>query len=167
MSGLSANEIVLALSGECSDRRSLMRELVTKAEAPELVQALRQAETPFLRQLICDLLARLRNPVALDTLLECLVDPSSSVRVAAADAIGKIFGYVDSPPTGQRPKVFAEMVARLAEESAPSVRSTLLQSLALLGDRSVRPVLEAALNESDPRVQKQATWGTGYLESRE
>jgi periplasmic divalent cation tolerance protein len=104
-----------------------------------------------------------RDTPDFDVLVEALEDDDVKVRAVAADVLGKVFGYVETPPAEKRPAALEALLARWDREKSNDVRSTLAQTLALLGDPSVRPVLEAALDDGDPRVRRQASWGLEYL----
>lgn len=104
-----------------------------------------------------------RESPNVDLLLEALDDDAAEVRQVAADVLGKVFGYVDHPPAEKRSAAVSALLARWEREQSDAVRSTLAQTLALLGDPSVRPVLEAALDHADRRVRGQARWGLNYL----
>ena len=92
-----------------------------------------------------------------------LSDDAESVRAAAADAIGKVFGYVEQPPAHRRADVTAALLRRWRVEESDAVRSTLAQTLALVGDPSVRAALESAVDHPDRRVRGQAAWGLRHL----
>jgi HEAT repeat protein len=156
--------VVAELERSTPDRRPVMRMLEREADPRVLAEALATAEHPFTRQLLCDMLGNIRAGVAVDVLLGVLSDDDVEVRAAAADAIGKVFGYTQTPPPAEVRSAAREALLNMWEhEESGSVRSTLTQTLALLGDPSVRAILERALDDSDERVRRQASWGLEYL----
>lgn len=144
----------------------VMDQLEAVVSGRETALALTMARNADTRQSLCDLLGRLRDPDGLDALLVALRDDSVKVRAAAADAIGKVFGYVSDPPLDRRDHTLEQLIERWRVEASDAVRSTLAQTLALLGDPVVRPLLEAALDAADYRVRGQARWGLGYLDRK-
>jgi periplasmic divalent cation tolerance protein len=97
-------------------------------------------------------------------LIAALDDGDISVRAWAAQVIGKVFGYRERPPSDEDRRAAVDAVlARWEREETAEVRSTLAQTLALLGDPRARPVLETALADSSSMVRNQAAWGLRYL----
>lgn len=97
-------------------------------------------------------------------LIAALDSGDVSVRAWAAQVIGRVFGYRQSPPPAQDRRAAVEAVlARWGREETAEVRSTLAQTLALLGDARVRPILASALTDSSSMVRNQAAWGLQYL----
>jgi hypothetical protein len=162
-------DIVAILTPELSQKEAAerFRTLQRSTTGSDLASALRLAAVPRIRQVICDLLGKKRDPNTLDALVDALSDSSTSVRASAADAIGKVFGYVENPPVGHRARVVRALLDRWAGEDSDAVRSTLAQTLALVGDQSVRPVLEAALDHPDRQVRGQAAWGLRHLSGQQ
>jgi YD repeat-containing protein len=101
-------------------------------------------------------------------LIAALDEGDVSVRARSAQVIGKVFGYRESPPPDEERRTAVDAVlARWGREKTAEVRSTLAQTLALLGDPRARPVLETALTDGSPMVRNQAAWGLRYLSVRE
>jgi periplasmic divalent cation tolerance protein len=97
-------------------------------------------------------------------LIAALDEDDLSVRAWAAQVIGKVFGYRKNPPPDEDRRVAVDAVlSRWGREETAEVRSTLVQTLALLGDLRARPVLESALTDSNSMVKNQAAWGLKYL----
>lgn len=159
----NARQVIADLEVPSADRRPVIRRLVAEAPIAVLLEALDIADNEMTRVLLVDMLGRRRDPASLSSLLGMLTENSVAVRAASADAIGKIFGYVQDPPLHERGRVRAALVDAWDREGAPEVRSTLAQSLALLGDLRILPLLEAAQHDKDPRVRRQAEWGSEYL----
>lgn len=133
-----------------------------------VIAALRTARDPVSRQVLCDVLGDRKEEDSIPALLERLDDPAVGVRSSAADALGKVFGYVDvPPPPARRREALEALLVRWEVEESDDVRSTLAQTLALLGDPSVRPLLEAAADHPDRRVRGQARWGLDHLARRQ
>jgi periplasmic divalent cation tolerance protein len=97
-------------------------------------------------------------------LIAALNEDDISVRARAAQVIGKVFGYRKSPPPAKdRQAAVDAVLARWEREETAEVSSTLAQTLALLGDPRVLPVLESALTDNNSMVRNQAAWGLRYL----
>jgi periplasmic divalent cation tolerance protein len=97
-------------------------------------------------------------------LIAALAEDDLSVRARAAQVIGKVFGYRKSPPPDRDRRAAVEAVlARWEREETAEVRSTLAQTLALLGDTRARLVLESALTDTNSMVRNQAAWGLRYI----
>jgi periplasmic divalent cation tolerance protein len=97
-------------------------------------------------------------------LITALDEDDVSVRAWAAQVVGKVFGYRESPPPdGDRRAAVDAVLARWEREDTAEVRATLVQTLALLGDARARPILETALTDSNSMVRNQAAWGLRYL----
>jgi HEAT repeat protein len=142
--------------------------LVRDESLSTVIAALRAARDPVSRQVLCDVLGDRKEEPSIPALLERLDDPAPGVRSAAADALGKVFGYVDvPPPAARRREVLDALLVRWEVEGSDDVRSTLAQTLALLGDPSVRPLLEAAADHPDHKVRGQARWGLDHLARRQ
>lgn len=160
----SPQEIVSALEAPAADRRTTLREIVGNASVDSVIEALDIAVTPFTRRLLFDVLGEIRSPVSVQPILLGISDSDESVRVAAADALGKVFGYRDSPIIGEaRTRALDAVIHRWGTEESPAVLSTLAQTMALFGDPVVAPLLEGALGAADRRVRGQAEWGLAYL----
>jgi HEAT repeat protein len=150
---------------EGAEDLDLFDRLLADAPSQSLIGALRRATDPDDRRMLCDLLGFRASKAAVPVLIECLADPVSGVRGSAADALGKAFGYVAGPPPPARRKKEAldALLARWRVEESAGVRSTIAQTLGLVGDPSVRPLLEEARGDADPRVRRQAEWALDYL----
>ena len=67
-------------------------------------------------------------------LIEALDEADISVRARAAQVIGKVFGYKESPPPDEDRRAAVDAVlVRWEREETAEVRSTLAETLALLG----------------------------------
>jgi|GEM_PF-2621734 len=162
---MTPEQIVDELARNTPDRRPTMTRISNEGQPEDVAAALGvAATTPFVRMLLCDLLGQMRAATTIDALLTALSDTDSRVRAAAADAAGKVFGYVDEPlGPATRDRVRQTLEERIAVEDSDAVLSTLMQTAALLGDPSVRPLLESRLDHPDRRVRRQAAWGLDYL----
>ncbi|HWH01987.1 MAG TPA: HEAT repeat domain-containing protein [Pilimelia sp.] len=158
-----ADEIIRLLEEQESSKIRSMDLVEQKASSLALRDAYFMARMPVTRQLICDLIGRQRDSTNLHTLLHALDDCLVGVRASAADAIGKIFGYVDRPPLDRREEVLARLMVAWHAEKSDDVRSTLVQTLALLGDARVVPLLRELLGDSSARIRTQARWGLRFL----
>lgn len=133
-----------------------------------LIGALRIARTPAARRSLLDLLGFRMARSAIPDIIGFLDDPNRKVRAAAADALGKAFGYPDRPPPPDRMRDgLTALLRRWDLETRDGIRATVLRGLALVGDPSVRPLLVAAQNDPNEMVRGQAHWGLGYLDGLE
>jgi hypothetical protein len=161
---LLAADAIRMLEEDTPDRRPTMDMLRREAPIRALTAALREARRPLTRHLLCDLLGFRMARSAIPELLDALGDSDRGVRCAAADAVGKAFGYPRRPP---RPRLVAIALPVLLQqwdaESTPEVRSVLATSLGLIGDASACSRLERALNDPDKRVRDGARWALDRL----
>ena len=149
---------------EGAETLNLFDRLLATAPSSSLIGALGRATDPVDRQMLCDLLGFRKAKAAVPALIQCLADPAPGVRSASADALGKAFGYVAEPPApARRRRALEALLARWRVEESAGVRSTIAQTLGLLGDPSVRPLLETARHDLDPRVRRQAEWALEHL----
>jgi HEAT repeat protein len=163
----SPRKLVEALGAESKDRRPIMRKVASEASLQALVEAAALTDRPFVRMLICDILGSLADPNCVDSLVVHLGDEDLRVRASAADALGKAIGYTKSVIIlDDRRRALIGLLQRLFLEDAREVRSTLVQSIALMGDLTVMPLLQRMSQEDDPMISKQAVWGIEYLRQR-
>lgn len=167
-STLTAERILALLAAPQPEDEDLYDRLLADAPAASLIEALRRSADPDERRMLADLLGFRKSKAAVPVLIECLTDPAPGVRGAAADALGKAFGYVaEPPPRKRRDEALAALLDLWGREESPGIRSTIAQTLGLLGDPSVRPLLEEARGDADRRVRRQAEWALGHLSRRE
>lgn len=134
------------------------RRLAAEAPIRELRKALRQSQTAFQRQILCDVLGKLHARSAIAELISCLDDEASSVRGAAADALAKI----GVPRAGE------PLLNRFeSDETDPAVRSMLAAALGAVGYQAAVPALIAALASSDPNLRGSAAWSLGALQAQD
>jgi len=100
-----------------------------------LVDALRAAAAPNVRQVLCSVLGQRREASAVDALVACLADPEPATRIAAAEALGTI---------GDRRA--GEALLQRFEMPDPSlhVRRALIVALGAVGHRAAVPTLSPA-----------------------
>jgi HEAT repeat protein len=153
--------IIAALEAPTDDRGRVMDELEATAPADQLAAALRMAGTPLTRQLLADLLGFQAAPAGVPALVAALQDRERPVRSAAADALGKVF--LTHPEDPQRDAAGAALLARWQDEPAVSVRQMLAAALGATRNRGAIPVLEGALEDPDPGVQRMARWSLERL----
>ncbi|HEY2043944.1 MAG TPA: HEAT repeat domain-containing protein [Jatrophihabitans sp.] len=157
-------QILSTLESPATDRRPVLREIADGASVYAVIETLGMTEVPFTRRLLFDVLGEIRSPQSVQSIVLGLSDLNESVRIAAADALGKIFGYTNTPPTDDlRSIALGAVVSLWTTEQSPAVLSTLAQTMALLGDPAVKPLLQGALGATDRRVRRQAEWGLAHL----
>src|SRR5581483_11621809 len=120
---LSSEEIIIALEHEDLPGIEVMNQLASMGFNPALLTAYDRTTNADTRQAICDLLGRIADPAGLDTLTHALNDDNVAVRASAADAIGKIFGYVESPPVERRAEILRILLDRWRLDDSDAVRS--------------------------------------------
>ncbi|WP_370518217.1 HEAT repeat domain-containing protein [Micromonospora sp. AMSO31t] len=153
------------LECETADRRPVVDRLRRQAPVRVLAQALRVAERPLTRQLLCDLLGFRAARSALPELLEALEDDNRAVRGSAGDAITKALGYgrMQPPPGRLIRRILPALLTYWEREPTPHVRSVLATALGVAGDTSVQPLLRAALGDPHEQVRLAAEWSLGRL----
>lgn len=166
MNDWDAAQIIAALTEPVGDRRTMMRQMSSTCRAASVAGAIQSSGEPETQVLLANVLGEMRSADGIDSLLICLRATSSSLRAAAADALGKVFGYVPDPPASRRSGVCEALKAQVLEEGAPSAKSTMMQTLALVECPGAGDVLRGALNDPDARVRGQAKWGLEFLARR-
>jgi len=153
------------LERETADRRPVVDRLRRQAPVRVLAQALRAAEHPLTRQLLCDLIGFRAARSALPELLKALEDDDRGVRASAADAIAKALGYGGVRPAPDRliRRILPALLTHWEREPTPQVRSVLATTFAFVGDTSVQPLLQAALDDPHEQVRLAAEWSLGRL----
>ncbi|WP_413644196.1 HEAT repeat domain-containing protein [Micromonospora sp. RTP1Z1] len=153
------------LERETDDRRPVVDRLRRQASVRVLTQALRVAERPLTRHLLCDLIGFRAGRSALTELLEALEDDDRGVRASAADAITKALAYGGVQPIPDRliRRILPTLLRHWEGEPTPQGRSGLAYALGGLGDPSVIPLLQAALDDPHEQVRRAAEWALGRL----
>ncbi len=135
----SDQQVREALHGGDSARRQVLLPIVVRGVfQPELVECL-QDESPVVRSLACDALARVGATGAVAALFELLADPNRRVVQAAVGAIQSL-GSEETQA----------LALRAATSAPPAVRRRALQILGYFGFAEVLPLLIEALG--DPEV---------------
>ncbi|WP_431931026.1 HEAT repeat domain-containing protein [Micromonospora sp. RP3T] len=162
---LTAADIIFALEREVPDRRPIIDGIRRRAPVRVLAAALRVSERPLTRQLLCDLIGLRAARSALPELLGALDDHHRGVRASAADAIAKALAYGGTQPASPSlaRRVLPALLAHWESEPTPQVRSVLATALGSVGDTSVRPLLQAALDDPHEEVRLAAEWSLGRL----
>jgi hypothetical protein len=163
----SAEWIAQEMTHLSSDRLAPMEEIEQFAVPTAVASALDLVPDFFTQMLLCDMLGEIRSADTLGSLVAYLGSSDVRVRGSAADALGKVFGYATAPPdAAMRERALNALLVRWGAEQSEGVRATLVQTMALLDDRSVVPVLEDALTSPSRMVRKQARWGLDWLARR-
>src|SRR4051812_1237610 len=125
-------QIIEMLERTTDDRRHLMQIIEEHATGDAISDAMGRANRPLTRQLLSDIAGNRSDQGTVDALIGGLSDPFEGVRAAAADALGKVLAYGNErPPVEVAEKIVRALKDAWGVEVLPSVRSTLLQSLAL------------------------------------
>lgn len=141
-----------------------MRNIERSASVEAVIEALDKTANKRTLVLLCDILAEMKSNSSLPALIRLLQDQDRGVRAAATDAIGKVVGYKDDPPDSKIRGVVLKAILDLWHvERSKEVRSTIIQTLALINDPSVEPILLAALHDAEPLVRGQAVWGLEFM----
>jgi HEAT repeat protein len=157
MKNLKASEIINLLGN--LDEHEYYRECRVQrvATVKELIIALRTSTDPNVRRILCDMLGDRRAKTAVPTLIECLKDPSASVRAAAADSLGKI----GSPSAGE------SLLVHFKQEKQEDARTMLAAALGAVGHRPAIPFLIEALSDPHRSLRGAAAWSLGVLRAEE
>ncbi len=125
----------------------------TEDEIASLVEQLRDdgVTAYYVRDLVGQQLGIIGAP-ALPPLLRAIRDPADSVRLGAAEALGKVGS----------PEAVAALTVALADPN-DDVRQCSARTLGSLGDPSAGQALAAALRDSQPRVRQAAADSLGSL----
>ncbi|MCP3978567.1 MAG: hypothetical protein GY716_04425 [bacterium] len=127
----------------------LLGDLDSVGSAGTLAELLRTDSDPIVRQRAAETLLRLEGEVAVAALADGLDDPMQNVRLAAVRGVRSLDPAADVP-----------RLARLVLEDAVwEIRVQAARALGASGDRSVIPVLEAALSDSNEFVRTAAAEG--------
>jgi hypothetical protein len=94
----------------------------------------------------------LQDPVAVEPLIEALIDSDVDVRLYAAWSLGEL----------RDPRAVGPLLGML-ESSDPTLRKMAVFSLGLLQDHRSRPALEAALNDHHPDIRWNAALALARL----
>jgi HEAT repeat protein len=150
---LHAKEIVNILEAPTDDRRPLTHKLKRYAAIKELVVALQISQTELTRRILCNILGARRAKSAIPVLLECLDDPSPSVKDDAAEALGKI----GSIKAGEA----------LLNHFESNPRIWFAIALGAIGYRAAIPALINGLSSSSAKVRGGSAWSLGELKVNE
>ena len=166
MTDLSPEEIVELIEKHGREGRQQLFEAEIPNKIDKLCGAFARAESPRVRQVLCNLLASLARPEALPCLLEVLNDPAPEVVAAAADAIGNSAAGNDTPEPIRG--LLGKRLLELATIKDPSrqIRSASIYALGLMRFRSALPVLMDALEDSFPMVRCSAAEAFSHIGDR-
>jgi HEAT repeat protein len=146
------------------------REYVQQVQAPGkigvLCEAIRSAAAPHVRHVICNIFATLRDPAALECLLDALGDASPEVVAAAADAIGNC--SFDMPVPGDLQRRLGERLLELFSRSPEvSVRSASIYALGLMRMQTALSRLIDALDDEAPVIRCCAAEALAHIQAPE
>jgi HEAT repeat protein len=151
-----------------AERRGSIEALARMHKAPtdQLVEGL-EGESVRQRLGVIELLVRfgwrVSNRETLPGLFECLKAKELDVRVAAADAMGRVVSSQVVKSDGSQPAAVSALVKAAADKDW-RVREAALTSLGRLGSPDARAVVEKGGADEDGRVRvaaQYALWGIG------
>jgi HEAT repeat protein len=154
MSHLSSEAVVRILEEHGAEGRRRLEKTDIPDKGILLGNALERAESPLVRQVICNMLASLADAASLPHLLVALDDPDSGVVAAAADAIGNT-AYDQPIEESLRQRLGARLLALAGTERTVAVRSAAVYGLGLMRFAAASPFLVQALNDAAPAMR----WG--------
>ena len=154
---VKAQEIIDLLADENADRRPAKTRISAEATADAIVSAMRQAQAPKTRQILCDIAATRRVTEAVPELLAALNDPVSALRGAAADALAVLGDPIIGPA----------LLGHFRSELDPDVRTLLAVALGAVGYRAAIPDLISALDDPQRALQIEAARSLGELRATE
>lgn len=124
--------------------------------AGELVQRLKDDQSPVMRSELVRTLGEFPIPAAHDAVLAAMTDESGHVRVAAVKALGR-------RPTTQGREALSRAVA---DDSDLDVRIAAARELGKFRDEATPQALRPALDENDPALQLAAMQSLQALTGR-
>jgi hypothetical protein len=104
---------------------------------------------------------------AIEALVQATRRREPRVRGAAVDALGRLLGYREDPPTELRQYALNALRTLLDSERDATVVSTILSSIGLVGTTGDIPRVNNFADWPDDRVCRQARWAARYLSAGE
>lgn len=143
---LDAEQILALVDRWPGKAGELTSHLIANARPADLLEALARAADDRAREVICNVCGFGRVQEALPALTALLDDPSTSVRSAAADAIGKI-GEARAEPDAEVEAAGTALLRRVAAEPEPLTRRSMAVGLEGLRYRPALGVLREAAEQ--------------------
>lgn len=161
----------------------IKRDKISEEELLQITEQLKDKKSSV-RVKALESLAKMKHPNVFDILGKALSDKSPTVRVTAAENIGELelkegvsalIKKLNDPNSEVRMRVVESLGYLLIGKKSPSalsqhlqdtdelVRIAVAESLAIIGDRSVLPVLRKALNDSSALVRSYVAEAIGKL----
>jgi hypothetical protein len=150
-----------------AQRGRVGRQQLFEAQIPDkiakLCAALRGAEAPLVRQVLCNLMASLGEAEALPCLLTALDDVAEQVVTAAEDAIGNCSAgkEIQEPLRGELGRRLLEFLAD--SNPAATTRTGAIYALGLMGYKEALPNLLSALESPIPLVRRSAAEAVSHI----
>jgi len=144
------------------------------ADAEPMLARLNLERTEGVREALLRALGKLRNPIAVEPLIEELRRSDAPLRcvTAAADAVAKLAGRDAIDPSIQ-PVLIDTLKSRfsLVDATRRDVRIAILEAMSEIGDPAFKPEFEANLSSNDPglllwAIQGVKVVGNGHLLDR-
>ncbi len=141
----AARDLVSALSDTSLVVRNVAVEALVSIGDPKAVFGVLRGKRNDAKQYAIEVLARLKDPSAVQPLTRALRDRDSYVREKAAYALGEI-----------RDRKAAPDLVKALDDNISFVRHNAVEALAKLGDPSVIPYLRAVLKDPSEYVRTEA-----------
>ncbi len=154
MTDFTADVIIKLLEEPTEHGYPIKKRITEEALGTEITKALRQANNPLTKQVLCDIAGDRFERSSVPTLILYLRDPSLGVRASSADALGKI-GDVQAGPA---------LLERFADaEVERDVLTTIASALGAVDYRPAIPLLTQALKDQEGTLRGCAAWGLGII----
>jgi HEAT repeat protein len=163
MDGMTADEIIRLIEQSGRKGRAFLEQADMPDRTATLCAALANAELSHVRHVICNIMATLRDPLALPCLLDALSDTDRKVVAAAADAVGNCAHHNPVPPLladalGQR------LLTILGDPGQEVfVRTAVIYALGLMRYSAAFPILVNALEDETPSVRWSAAEALAHI----
>lgn len=132
------------------------------ADAETMLARLNLERTEAVREALLRALGKLRNPIAVEPLIEELRRPDAPLRcvTAAADAVAKL-AVRDAIDPSIQPALIETLKSRFAsiDVARRDVRIAILEAMSEIGDPAFKPEFEANLSSDDPGLLLWAIQG--------
>jgi hypothetical protein len=162
MSRLSPTEVIERVESGGREGRTYIELLDVPGKTPVLCEALKQASSPQVRQVLCSMFSSMADPEALECLLAALDDQVPEVAAAAADAIGNC-AFGQTVDGGLRTRLGEKLLTLLRGSSHIHIRASSLYALGLMRFQPGLTQIAAALEDDAPMVRWCAAEALSYL----
>jgi HEAT repeat protein len=142
-----------------------LRDLHAVSDANLILAQYRQETDGAVRAAMLNALGRLRNPDAIDVMIEALSSDDKQVVAEGALSLGLLGEKGNAPPEKIAPAIAPMMACyRKLKGSDEALREQMLEAMALIADPQFAPIFVNALsNEKDAAVRQAAARGIAAL----